>query len=439
MEDASVTGNSIADELPPTSSDQLPTKEQIQILKLREANNKYKSLLKMAKERIQAQEEELEKMQSRISELEEAQKSGVSSSNNVNTLTENRSADEIDSILRICQRIKIQESSKSSHPSTSNNNSETNKDSEEEIWALVEYETNPEAPTSYRKYKKWESFTSESKLSDFIRRDAGEPLSLPPYSLTPKQSESIQHESQKAVANITEEFRRFRVRSEVARKQADATVRALHSNNVVTTRAKIHGQDLENELQQARTDHAQLASLQRELAEQDSNWKDAYRALLAENKALKSSGAEALLAAQWRQRYEACQSEKDDLETNFKMAQGQLDILSRNNKAKDAGKYEVKYRDLKESFRLYRKKAKEIFESQQSGNTQLLNMNDRGLEDAKMIYLKNLMVSYLSSDPAVRDHMEGAIGTVLKFSEDEILRIDKKREEEHESWFKIGK
>jgi hypothetical protein len=33
----------------------------------------------------------------------------------------------------------------------------------------------------------------------------------------------------------------------------------------------------------------------------------------------------------------------------------------------DAGKYEMKYRDLKESFRLYRKKAKEIFEAQQRG------------------------------------------------------------------------
>lgn len=67
---------------------------------------------------------------------------------------------------------------------------------------------------------------------------------LPAYSLTPQQSEAVQADSKEAVARITEEFRRFRVRAEVARKQADATVRALHSNNVVTTRAKIQGQDL---------------------------------------------------------------------------------------------------------------------------------------------------------------------------------------------------
>lgn len=70
---------------------------------------------------------------------------------------------------------------------------------------------------------------------------------------------------------------------------------------------------------------------------------------------------------------------------------------------------------------------------------QLLSVNDRGLEDAKMLYLRNLMVNYLSSDPAVRDHMEGAIGTVLKFSDDEMSRIDKKREEVKDKWLKIGK
>lgn len=66
-------------------------------------------------------------------------------------------------------------------------------------------------------------------------------------------------------------------------------------------------------------------------------------------------------------------------------------------------------------------------------------MNDKGLEDAKMLYLRNLMVNYLTSDPAVRDHMEGAIGTILKFTEEEMIRIENKREEEQESqesWFK---
>lgn len=423
------SSNNLASHADANSKQQLPNREQIQIMKLREANNKYKSLLKMAKERIQEQEEELEAMQSKLADLEKMQDSEGPATAHSALTTDSTTNDEIDSIIRISQRIKVDDSA--------------GKDttSEIKIWALVDYETDTESGNVVRKYQKWHSFRSEAELSDFIRRDSGEPLVLPPYSLTPEQSAAIQLESEQAVAHVTEEFRRFRVRAEVARKQADATVRALHNNNVVTTRAKIHGQDLENELQQARTDHAQLASLQRELAEQENHWKEAYDTLLAENTALKSSGAEALLAAQWRQRYETSQRERDDLETNFKMLQSEVDILQDRNKARDAGKYEIKYRDLKESFRLYRKKAKEIFEAQQSGNSQLLSVNDKGLEDARMLYLRNLMVNYLSSDPAVRDHMEGAISTVLRFSEDEKIRIEQKREEaDHGTWMnKLGK
>lgn len=63
---------------------------------------------------------------------------------------------------------------------------------------------------------------------------------------------------------------------------------------------------------------------------------------------------------------------------------------------------------------------------------QLFNMAERGGEESKLDYLKNLMVNYLSSDPAVRDHMEGAIGTVLQFSSEDMQKIKKKKTE---SWF----
>ncbi len=63
-------------------------------------------------------------------------------------------------------------------------------------------------------------------------------------------------------------------------------------------------------------------------------------------------------------------------------------------------------------------------------------MGDTNSEDAKISYLRNLMVNYLSSDPAVRDHMEGAIGTVLKFSNDDCTRIsEQKKAHQSASWF----
>lgn len=65
---------------------------------------------------------------------------------------------------------------------------------------------------------------------------------------------------------------------------------------------------------------------------------------------------------------------------------------------------------------------------------QLLQLNDNSAEDAKLSYIRNLMVNYFTSDPEVREHMEGAIGTVLKFSPDDIARIEAKKQED-ESWF----
>lgn len=124
----------------------------------------------------------------------------------------------------------------------------------------------------------------------------------------------------------------------------------------------------EKELEQARTDHEQLERLKAEMAEQESHWKEAYDVLMAENNALKSSGSEALLAAQWRHRYETCLAEKEDIETRLQMEVEKADAVADQRRKVDAGKYEAKYRDLKESFRLYRKKAKEIFEAQQRGD-----------------------------------------------------------------------
>mmetsp|Transcript_2751 Transcript_2751/g.5942 ORF Transcript_2751/g.5942 Transcript_2751/m.5942 type:complete len:207 (+) Transcript_2751:1099-1719(+) len=188
-----------------------------------------------------------------------------------------------------------------------------------------------------------------------------------------------------------------------------------------------------SELAQAKNDHAQLTALRAEMAEQEARWKESYDLLLAENEKLKSSGAEALLAAQWRHRYEACLKEKEDALTNLEMEREKVVELQDQRKKVDAGKYETKYRDLKESFRLYRKKAKEIFLAQQQGETGFMpTLNDQGAEVAKVAYLKNLMVNYLASDTSVREHMEPAIATVLNFSDEDLQKIKKQKSE---SWF----
>lgn len=95
-----------------------------------------------------------------------------------------------------------------------------------------------------------------------------------------------------------------------------------------------------------------------------------------------------------------------------------------------------------ESFRLYRKKAKEIFEAQQQNigggvpSSIALGITSDSSADAKLSYLKNLMMNYFTSDPSVRDHMLAAIGTVLQFTPDEQKRIvAKKATQDSTTWF----
>jgi len=340
--------------------------------------------------------------------------------------------DQSESILiRIWQRVKVE---------CSNNNNTTTTmssdyDSDYDIWALLEFESDPDTTLTPTRYKQWKKFNSEQALSDYIRRDnnvMGERIQIPPYSLTADQSAALEGEAKKNIAQVIEEFRRYRVKAEVARRQADDQLKALQCGNVENTQRRIEGQDIEKELAQARSEHIELETLKHELTEQETHWKSAYETLLAENNALKSSGAEALLAAQWRQRYETCHREKDDLDTKLAM-------LTDKAKNSDMHKYELKYRELKEAFRSYRRKAKEIFDDvQRDKDGGMNNFSARVTEDAKMQYLRNLMVNYLSSDPEIRGHMEDAIGTVLKFSDEEKARIEKKKVE-GDNWLSMIK
>lgn len=345
-------------------------------------------------------------------------------------------------IVRVCQRIKVDLEVHELNARGLN----------EEIWALIEYDMidnnyleggEPSVSTSSmpnlpRRTKRWKKFDADADFADFVRRDTGEPLTVPPYSLTPQQSSKVMNDAEKSISQITEEYRRFRVKSEMTRKQMDTQIRELQSNNVETAKRRIEGQVVERELEVARTEHTQLERLRAEMARQEAQWKEAYDGLLKENEALKSSGSEALLASQWRQRYEACLKEKEEVESKLKMAN------QRSEDDADRGKFEMKYRDLKESFRLYRKKAKEIFEAQQNGALHnggagmssadmMLKISQNSTEDSKLSYLKNLMVNYFTADPEVREHMEGAIGTVLNFTPDDLSKIEKKKAET--GWF----
>jgi len=456
----------------PTSN---TNKVTAQLQKMRDANAKYKNLLKMAKERIEQQEIELREM--RENERKRAEEEIASrDSNDTNTNYLDDANDDLNSnywnLARVSQRIRVDLEADEISARGCN----------QEIWVLCEWErdetdeqqfiinTTDIANKGINKRKQWKRFDSESDLSDFIRRDTGEPLTLPGYSLTQQQSSRTTSEAEKKVSTITEEYRRFRVKSEMTRKQMDAQIRELQSSQVETAKRQIEGRDkVKNELKaNRRSEKSELKRMRAEAARQEDQWKEAYDILLKENEALKSSGSDALLASQWRQRYDICAKERDEAVHKLQSAQQRHEQHKqqqqsasfssppnvrggKNSKINGSeGKYEMKYRDLKESFRLYRKKAKEIFEAQAAaaasnnsvGGTksaadmmvlQMSQQNSNAEEDSKLSYLKNLMVNYLTSDQEVRDHMETAIGTVLKFTPSDIAAIEKKKEEE-QSW-----
>eukprot|EP00525_Craspedostauros_australis_P004522 CAMPEP_0198118884 /NCGR_PEP_ID=MMETSP1442-20131203/23422_1 /TAXON_ID= /ORGANISM="Craspedostauros australis, Strain CCMP3328" /LENGTH=313 /DNA_ID=CAMNT_0043777227 /DNA_START=159 /DNA_END=1096 /DNA_ORIENTATION=+ len=289
-------------------------------------------------------------------------------------------------IVRVCQRICVELLPHEVNPKGERN----------EYWALVEFEVyNPDQPehVAPKRLKKWKRFDVESDLQDFVRRDTGEPIVLPPPSLTPQQSAQIQEDAEKKVSEITEEFRRFRVKAEMGRKQADQHIRELQNSKVETTKRQIEANNSHNNSHnnsssssniggisssngqggkkiggnRSNQNNTELEELKLAMANQEAQWKRAYDMLLDQNEMLQSTGSEALLASQWRNRYEAMLREKEIVENKLRAQK------SGNG---DEGKFEEKYRDLKESFRLYRKKAKEIFEAQQKGETGLITLSD---------------------------------------------------------------
>lgn len=474
-----------------------------QLKKLTEANAKYKNLLKLAKERIQQHEEEASgwktersRFEERIEELNKKCVASGATSNGSNGSP--KPPDLVTNILRVARRIRNQPLAAQAH---SNNNTPS-----EEIWALLDMEeTSEESPHHNRRYQTWERYATESDLLDAIRRDTGEPLVPPPYSLSPEQAAEVEQQAEAQVAAVTEEFRRFRVKAELARTQVEAQVQELQSaarRGPTTTESTatnpllaVNNGTTDAEQQQLHKYRQQLERLQVTMTTQETQWKQAYDTLVEENTALKSAGSEALLAAQWRQRYETCYSEKQALEERLNSVVAEQGTTAPHTAGGgDVGErsYEQKYRDLKgtwcwcnlpkknepgrvvyaeiishnqpayfllivplhrttilqnqtESFRLYRKKAKEIFEAQQLGSeggglssAAALSITSNSSADAKLSYLKNLMLNYLTADPTVRDHMEGAIGTVLQFTPEERQRVETKKSSSADAWFYVS-
>jgi hypothetical protein len=129
-------------------------------------------------------------------------------------------------------------------------------DGESNIWVLFEFEDD---------VAEWRRFAAEEAVQDFVRRDTGEPVAIPPASLSPAESAKVVEDARQAVEKATEDFRRYRIRAEISRKQKEAETKQALGSNILEQQRRINGHDIEGERQRARLQEEQLTSLREEL------------------------------------------------------------------------------------------------------------------------------------------------------------------------------
>ena len=337
-------------------------------------------------------------------------------------------------------------------------------DVDELIWLLVEYEAGAD--------DSWMCFGSEQELVEFVQRIPGAPLTIPQRSFSPAESQRVESEARKRVERVVEEFRRYKVKAEIARKNRDA------ENKVTAQRAQAgaggqtppsmsasaHASGLPSLLDKSQADGTmgdgsvtdELQRLKGQLTEQEAKWRAAYEKVVKENELLRTRGGEAVLATQWRERYEACQREKDDLAEKLKLLKGHGD----GGGGAGQKSLEQAYAELRDEYKDFRRRvASELQQRMADGGDLSPGPTGRpfgdswpspmppymangmgmggggggggrslGLGESKVQYIKHMVFQYLScKDPSVKPHMESALIALFRFSEGERAAIEEQR------------
>ena len=199
-------------------------------------------------------------------------------------------------------------------------------------------------------------------------------------------------DSKKRIERIVEEFRRFKVRTEIAKKQKDAETRQAVMNGATTASTSSNASNsptpgnnysnmsgltgpLERALTMGALDQVngngsgvtatdELSRLRATLAEQEAKWRQSFEAIARENEILRSKGGESLLATQWRGRYEACMKEKEELNEKLTTYGQWTSSVTASGRSMDQA-----YIELQEEFRTFRKKLASIDRRRQRNTT----------------------------------------------------------------------
>ncbi|CAI5710652.1 unnamed protein product [Peronospora effusa] len=338
------------------------------------------------------------------------------------------------------------------------------------LWCLVEYANENELDDSKEldelKEFAWHCFQTEEEIQAYANRASGEPLMLPDLSMTPSEVESVKKSLKEEIDRVQEEFRRYRVRSEITRKQKDAEIRKISANVMAKQTEQILETDVAGELQSSKAQIRRLTKAQAEAEERESNLRRKFEKLMKDYEKLSGTMGETVLAMEWRERYEQSVREKEELENKLE----ELSLVTNGafDKSNARGKGDLQL--LRQEFAQYRKSAlnaveqkeKELHDIQAhyhdndggSGNVSRTNsakdmlFRRMSLESNSSLagfetpnstktneYLKNIVYKYMSSDQdEAKEHMEKAIATVLKFTPSQVASIQEKRKQQGWLW-----
>lgn len=359
------------------------------------ADGKMQQLIVLARERIREQKADLAVRDAQIADLEQA----IEKFRALVALTPEQEASRGPPVRALCQ---VTEKS-------------VGLSSDKGRWVLFEFEELGSL--------EWLRFENLARLEDFVRRDPGsEPIELPEPVLTLTEARQVRERAELAVAKIADDFRKYRVQTEIQRKQREA----LHRE--ATAMREILAAEVDD------------ASPEPTLPKVD----DSLRMRIAEledevERLSKGPVAEAAQAAEWRRRYELAVEKHDKHEA---------EIRALRTAGADSSEYAAlaqKHEELRKEFKSYRSQALKALRAQEqqadrsasnSGPSRTLDaLGERNAPPsrrraadeslAKLQYLKNLMLNYLAStEPKAREHMERAIATILAFNKEELARID---------------
>ncbi|KAF0693195.1 Aste57867_15789 [Aphanomyces stellatus] len=400
-------------------------KQRIQ--ELEESDTKLKRLLNLAKRSIENKDATLQSMNQQMADLKSAAKVR---------------AKERDP-RRIVHKVK-----------------QVSHTGEETLWCLVEYTSDDDGDDTKPPESGWHAFKTDDELREYVRRAAGEPMRVPELSLPPSDIQQMKQDLSDELERVQEEFRRYRVRSEITRKQKEAELKKISASALAKQTEQLGGTDLTQELQAARLQVRRFSQLQTAAEEREREWHDKFDKLQREYSKLSGAMGETVLAMEWRERYEQVVAEKAAMEARLaEDARGNGHGFNLGGDL-DGGNDIAK---LKMEFALYRKRAMQVVEQKErelqlartsshappnapgpgfssAGLRRMSSSNSlNGFETSTHApttneYLKNIVMKYMSTDQEeVKEHMEKAIATVLNFTSVELQHIQDKRKS-HSGW-----